>query len=321
MARDSRVAYDAIEALNWSTLKLIETSPALLKYRLTNPRPDTPSLRLGRAIHCAVLEPERWSSGAYVVEPDADKRTREGKAERAKWLVDLVGGDAIARPDFGDLRKKENKAARDAWEEDLPEGAVVFDGTEKVDPLLPDHVEVISAEERALAERLAKAAREHPKAAEYLSLARTEETITWTDPETGVPCKARLDVGKPMFVLDLKSSRRTNLRTIGVDFARYLYHGQLAFYHDGAIASRLIPADAPTPRVLVLQTVEPFDVVPGWIGEWDLNQGRALYRSLLTRYLECQAADWWPGLAPEPVEIPIPEWAPGALSDVDEEDW
>lgn len=265
-------AYEQIDAVNWSSLKYMATSARLLQWRTTHPRPDSPALRLGRAIHCALLEPERWPS-AYVVAPDVDRRTKIGKADWAAFQ-------------------------------------------EALDPA----AELLSADEHALAERCADAIREHPRAVELLTGVRTEETLTWTDDATGLPCKARLDTITPRYVLDLKSTRRESIAQIKRDFASFLYHGQLAWYHDGAIASRLIPPDARTPYVIVVQTVEPYDVVPGRIMAEDLERGRALYRSLLDRYAQCKAADWWPGLAPDLVDLDLPAWAP-AGDENKEESW
>lgn len=251
--------YDDIKALNWSTLKHVATSALMLKWRREHSRPDSPALSLGHAIHCAVLEPERW--GRYVVEPKIDKRYKEGKAVYADWLAGL-----------------------------------------------PPDAERLSADEYATAERCAAAVRAHPRAADLLRGGRVEEPLTWTDPETGIACKGRLDLITPSYVLDLKSTRHGTIRQITNDCARYLYHGQLAWYHDGAIAAGRLPADASAPRVLIVQTTEPYDVVPARLSALTLEHGRELYRALLRRYIECDAADWYPGLAPELVELTLPNW-------------
>lgn len=72
-------AYDRIAAANWSTLKALKKSPAHYRHRLLSPEPDTAPRRLGRAVHMAVLEPERFS-GLHAVWP-ADEGRRFGK----KW--------------------------------------------------------------------------------------------------------------------------------------------------------------------------------------------------------------------------------------------
>ncbi len=69
-----------------SALDQVERSPAHYRAWLDGTRSETSAaLEFGRAMHCAILEPERFAE-QYVVEPD-----------------------------FGDCRKTANKAARDAW--------------------------------------------------------------------------------------------------------------------------------------------------------------------------------------------------------------
>ena len=54
--------YRAAPALNWSLLKTIGKSPLHFRHRRDNPRPDSPTFRVGRAVHAAILEPERFES-------------------------------------------------------------------------------------------------------------------------------------------------------------------------------------------------------------------------------------------------------------------
>jgi len=51
-------AYSDLRGVNWSTLREMGRSPAHYQHRLTTPRTDSPAMRLGRAIHTAVLEPD-----------------------------------------------------------------------------------------------------------------------------------------------------------------------------------------------------------------------------------------------------------------------
>ena len=71
--------YRAIDAVNWSTLKEMDKSPAHYAHRCKHPLRDTPRLLLGRAVHTAVLEPDEFPT-RYVV---FDGGTRRGKTWNA----------------------------------------------------------------------------------------------------------------------------------------------------------------------------------------------------------------------------------------------
>lgn len=63
----AREAYDALDRVNWSSLKHMARSPLHYRHALdAEERPDTAALKLGRAVHVAVLEPELFAS-LYVV--------------------------------------------------------------------------------------------------------------------------------------------------------------------------------------------------------------------------------------------------------------
>ena len=77
--------YDALPGERSSTLKAILKSPLAYQHRLAMPRPDTQSLRVGRAVHMAILEPERFESrgpGGIAIYPganaDGKKQVRRG---------------------------------------------------------------------------------------------------------------------------------------------------------------------------------------------------------------------------------------------------
>src|SRR4030042_4181230 len=86
--------YSEIKALNWTTLKKIDVSPAWLRHCIDHPDEDSDkaSWRQGRATHCSTLEPERFLSD-YVVTPDFAQMSRDK---------------------FGSLRTKESQNYRDA---------------------------------------------------------------------------------------------------------------------------------------------------------------------------------------------------------------
>jgi hypothetical protein len=70
------VDYDAIDAVNFSTLKYLATSPKHYQHRLEEPRDPTAAMLLGTAAHTAILEPVRFLADYAVFEG----ARRSGKA-------------------------------------------------------------------------------------------------------------------------------------------------------------------------------------------------------------------------------------------------
>lgn len=262
--------YDDIQAMNWSSLKRLHVSAKLFDYRTRVPEPDKESYRKGRAIHCAVLEPDEFVRRYYV---------------------------PLARPDGIDGRTKEGKAALAAWRAEAAEQA---DG----------RIEELTANEFALALACAAAVRDDRDAAKLLRDGRPEVTVCWTDRSTGIACKARVDYLRPGQLVELKSTSDCGGRAFGNDCAKYLYHGQVAFYLDGCVAAGLLPRDA-IAWIVAVESAAPHDVACYSVSGLDLDAGRALYRGLLERYAECTAAEWWPGKVPDPQPLELPRWAPG----------
>jgi hypothetical protein len=69
----SRDSYDQLQRLNWSRLRLLERSPAHYRNGYGD---DTASLKLGTAVHMAILEPARFEAEYVVTDIRRDKRTK-----------------------------------------------------------------------------------------------------------------------------------------------------------------------------------------------------------------------------------------------------
>ncbi len=102
-----RTDYDAIDAVNWSSLKHMGDSPLHYRHRLTEPREDTDAMLLGRAVHTACLEPDRfpldyavWTGGRRAgKEWDAYCAANEGRdiLREQDYLEVCVIRDAVRR--------------------------------------------------------------------------------------------------------------------------------------------------------------------------------------------------------------------------------
>ena len=246
--------YQAIDAVNFSSLKALKVSPLQYQHDQKNPRAETAFFRVGRAIHAYILEPETF----------AQRFARfTGKVRRGKeW-------EAF----------KEANASADILSDDEWESAI---GS-------------------------ARAVLAHPVASKIVKGGFRESVLTWTDEETGLKCKARLDLVSSRIV-DLKSAARIGRHQFAAAAARLLYHGQFAFYADGAAANGIELAGDPS--MVVVQSEPPHDVIAYRLPPQVVEAGRAEYRALLEKLRDCREADSWPGVAPDTLEdFSLPAWA------------
>lgn len=95
----SSANYHAIDAASSHRLGLLKKSPAHLKHEINNPTPPSDAMKLGEAIHYAILEPNNFVK-EYVVAPKVDGRTKEGKAARAEFELANKGKRIIGIDDY-----------------------------------------------------------------------------------------------------------------------------------------------------------------------------------------------------------------------------
>lgn len=195
--------YAAIDAMNHTRLGwLMDESPRYFKHKLdTFVEYETRATGLGKAAHCATLQPDVFQT-EYVMEPDP--------AEFRK-----PNGDLYASP-------RSCKAYND----------VVADLTDK-------GLIVLKKEDYMLVCNIAKALRGHPRVGPLLESAKgTETTLVWK--RDGLLCKARIDFWGPGWLADLKSTANFGGFSPW-EVTKYSMHRQAAWYRHGADECGLDP--------------------------------------------------------------------------------
>jgi len=141
-----------------------------------------------------------------------------------------------------------------------------------------------------------------------LEYTKKEQIIEWN--EQGVKCKGRLDAVSNDKVIDLKTT--SNLFDfVRRDFFRYMYHGQLAWYRDGAISSGFTSKNSDA-FVIACETSPPYDIGVFRLADEILEVGRNLKNQLLETWIACKGANIWPGIYPNLTLLcDVPPWAPG----------
>jgi hypothetical protein len=163
------------------------------------------------------------------------------------------------------------------------------------------------------------AVRSHPVAGPALAPpGEAEKVLVWTDAETGLRCKARLDWWRPGLLADLKTTADIDRDRFAATSYRLGYHMQLAFYRAGLIANGL---DAPNPRIIAVEAAAPHDVAVFPLEDDALYAGEIEVADLLARVAAGKFSGKWPGRYPEETPLPLPAWAlrgdEGALNGLD----
>lgn len=222
--------YHAIPALSSSGMKWLAISPMdfWARCRWLNPAyeadDDTEAQELGSAYHARILEGRDVFYQRYAAALDAED------FPDALRTVEQIR-DA--------LREREMKVSGNKGE--LVERLLDADPSIDIwDAMVEDHAErhrgktMISARAVSRIEIAAAMIERHPDLSRCFQGGAAELTVVWHDPETGTPCKARLDYVKARMVCDLKTFSNPLGKTIdnaiyGAIAARG-YHVQAAHY-------------------------------------------------------------------------------------------
>lgn len=164
------------------------------------------------------------------------------------------------------------------------------------------------------------AIRSSPVLAPYLTDGLFEQTIVWTDPDTGLRCKARLDwIHLPTkTILDLKGAASVHPTAFGTFAAKQGYHIQIGGHYYNAVRYGLgwEPEEV---GIVAVEFAEPYDVALYTLNEDDLALAQDEISELYRRVIECQERDFWPGhgvdefdpFTPAKRRIALPRWAWG----------
>jgi hypothetical protein len=186
-------------------------------------------------------------------------------------------------------RTKEGKAAKAELEEQYD-----FDKILKPD----DYDTVCEMRERVLG---------HPVAGPLLSGVRTEVAAFWTDDESGIECKAKID-GLPAdadYLIDLKSTVDASPEHMAKAIHNFGYYRQAAHY--------LSPfEDRDRFIIIACEKKAPFALAVYEVAPAAIRRGSLEVRSLLLEWARCiDDLGWdaaWPSYPEEITELGLPPW-------------
>jgi len=263
--------YQLIDARNWSKLKHMTFSPRHYLAALTDRKPSTVAQIAGQPFHCALLEANRWA-GDFVVIPDNAPR----KPTEAQWNAAKPSDNSRASMEWWSIWNKATAGA-----------------------------ETIEREDQAQAQAMADAVRRDPIAAEFLKGARTELTMVWNDPRTGILCKGRADIlGRAL--CDAKGTVSIDKWRFDRECARNQYFGQLAHYSSGVEALGIKVLGPPC--IIACEIGPAHDVGVFRLQGEDFNVAMDEYNWLMDQLAECLKSGKWPGRYREIQSLTVPNF-------------
>lgn len=245
--------------------------------------------------------PALSSSGARRLLPPScpalfhHERQHGGRTSRAfdvgsaAHLLVLRDGPEVHVVDAPDWR---TKAARKERDQARAAGLV---------PLLVGEFDQVQA--------MAAALRQHPMAVDLLGGdGIAEQSLFWTDTETGVPCRARPDLLAVDRLVDYKTTADPSPDAVAKAVASHGYHQQADWYLTGAIALDLVAPDAgfyfvfqgKSPPHLV--TIVDLDETALTVAHERNEHARRIFR-------DCAAADDWPAWSADIETVSLPAYA------------
>jgi len=150
----------------------------------------------------------------------------------------------------------------------------------------------------------------HPTASVLMREGLSEQTVFWTDPETGLPCKCRPDripKGDKGVIIDFKKTKDASYEAFTNACARYKYYMQAAWYMDGYNVASGMQADA---FVFVVAELEaPYRTEVYSLDSEFVEVGRREVRRLLQIEKVCREGGYWPHYVTSDIrEIYCPAW-------------
>lgn len=188
-------------------------------------------------------------------------------------------------------------------------GSKTRKGTKACDELLAisGNRKIIDTEEQDILYKILNAVNEHKFAKHLLKNGRAEQSIYWTDADTGVLCKSRPDYMTNDYIVDIKTTRCASWSDFSKSIVNYGYHRQAAM---ALAAKENISGLSHTNFInLCIEVERPFIVSVFVMDDDAIKQGRAEFKRGLEIYKQCKETNIWPAYVDEIEEISLPTWA------------
>ena len=270
---ESNAEYHANAAISHSKLECYRRRPALFykKYvAKTLPQPEeTGAFRLGSAVHCAVLEEKEFAS-RYVLKPDCDRRTKEGKIQFAEFAAQHAGKTLLDADEMAQVvAMREAVAAHPIASRLLAEG-------------IPEMTW---------------------RKAQPNALGALQCRTDWF-----APCGCEISEFHP-YALDIKTVESLDsdaFRNFERAAFSYGYHRQAGFYLP--LINEILEYPVSRMYYVAVEKVEPFGVAVYKLSDDAIARGQDENIADLVRLKKSLEDNHWPNIEPTVHELKLPAW-------------
>lgn len=143
---------------------------------------------------------------------------------------------------------------------------------------------------------------QHPQANQFIDEGNIEQSLYWTDEETGLLCKCRPDIWHHNMIVDLKTTDSAAYRDFQMSAYKYGYHIQAAMMQEAFkhLFDKLMTSFV----FIACEKKEPFAIATYILDEEAIAQGAAEFKRLLQRYKHCIENNEWPSYEPQLLTLP-----------------
>lgn len=231
---------------------------------------------LGSALHCAILEPERFNS-EFMCEPS--------KEDFPGALVTADDVKAALVSVLGDKAPKSGTKAKliSALLEVKPD-AVIWDNIMRDFELLSEGKSILTPKMMKSVLGMKESILSHPMAMEMLTGGEAEYSYYATDPETGIEMKCRPDYHNGGALIDIKTTRDASYESFAREIGTRAYHVQAAHYVDTYNLSQ--GAKYKDFFFIAVEKEFPFAVAVYRLDESQVDEGRKGLKKAMHKYAE-----------------------------------
>ena len=270
---ESNAEYHANAAISHSKLECYRRRPALFYKQYvakTLPQPEeTGAFRLGSAVHCAVLEEKEFAS-RYVLKPDCDRRTKEGKIQFAEFAAQHAGKTLLDADEMAQVvAMREAVAAHPIASRLLAEG-------------IPEMTW---------------------RKAQPNALGALQCRTDWF-----APCGCEISEFHP-YALDIKTVESLDsdaFRNFERAAFSYGYHRQAGFYLP--LINEILEYPVSRMYYVAVEKVEPFGVAVYKLADDAIARGQDENIADLVRLKKSLEDNHWPNIEPTVHELKLPAW-------------